>query len=209
MAVASQEMPTLDVGTGSTTQATYEIIERDILLIRNAFSYGKVLIDTALPLISLWRKAGIVGNDGAGYDTKTRRCAQLSLSGKDHPCLETFEAALCETIGAALGIYVKHNPFVLVTEDLGYSLVRYEIGDFFTTHADSRPGPTVHSGRRLSVLAYPNDDYEGGELNFPRQGFCHKPSAGDVVLFPSFYTHPHESRPVTKGRKFAITSWLY
>lgn len=193
----------------TTNFDSFEFIERDVLVIRHAFDYGEQLIETAQSLSNLWQTGDVASERPRGYDAQTRRCKQMLISGEAHPSLERFEAALFGTIGAALQLYVERNPFVLVTDDYGYHLVKYEVGDFFKPHADSRPGETVHSGRRVSILAYPNDGYEGGELNFVRHGVSIKPSAGSIVLFPSFFTHPHESAPITKGTKYTITGWLY
>jgi hypothetical protein len=43
------------------------------------------------------------------------------------------------------------------------------------------------------------DDYEGGELCFPRQDVNLKLSKGDIAFFPGGLTHPHYVNPTTKG----------
>jgi hypothetical protein len=43
------------------------------------------------------------------------------------------------------------------------------------------------------------DDYEGGDLSFPRQGEHIKLKKGDLVLFPGGLTHPHYVNPTTGG----------
>jgi len=53
-----------------------------------------------------------------------------------------------------------------------------------------------------------NGNFEGGELAFPRQKQIIKPLAGDVVLFPSNFTHPHASRTVEKGVKYSVVCWF-
>lgn len=44
-----------------------------------------------------------------------------------------------------------------------------------------------------------NDDFEGGELNFPLQDFKIKIKKGDVVFFLGGITHPHFVNAVSKG----------
>jgi hypothetical protein len=60
-------------------------------------------------------------------------------------------------------------------------------------HADGNEGDPGFSGtdRRfnLGVLIYLNDDYKGGEINFPDWGICIKPVTGDIVMFPCHYIH--------------------
>lgn len=58
----------------------------------------------------------------------------------------------------------------------------------------------------FSITFYPNDDYEGGELNFPEIGISVKPKAGSVIVYPS--KHIHESLPVTRGEKY-VTNYVY
>ena len=54
-----------------------------------------------------------------------------------------------------------------------------------------------------------NDGYEGGGLQFPRQGFSNeKMEIGTLLVWPSLVTHPHRSSPVTRGVKYALTIWF-
>jgi predicted 2-oxoglutarate/Fe(II)-dependent dioxygenase YbiX len=53
-----------------------------------------------------------------------------------------------------------------------------------------------------------NDDYEGAELSFPRQGVSNAGLAvGELVAWPSLVTHPHESLPIRSGVKYSLTIW--
>jgi prolyl 4-hydroxylase len=63
--------------------------------------------------------------------------------------------------------------------------------------------------RDISLLGYLNDDFNGGEMFFDRQNIKIPPQKGSAIVFPAYYTHPHQSLPVTRGRKYSWTSWLY
>lgn len=53
-----------------------------------------------------------------------------------------------------------------------------------------------------------NDDYIGAELHFPRQKFLNKDvEVGDLILWPSQVSHPHESLPIHKGTKYSLVLW--
>ena len=53
-----------------------------------------------------------------------------------------------------------------------------------------------------------NDDYEGGILEFPRQGITNKDiPVGKCILFPGQVTHGHSSSLLTKGTKYSLTIW--
>ena len=53
-----------------------------------------------------------------------------------------------------------------------------------------------------------NDDYEGGELYFPRQRFSNQNiPVGKCILFPSQVTHGHSSIKLLSGTKYSMTIW--
>lgn len=97
----------------------------------------------------------------------------------------------------------KHNIYQLSHEE-GYNFLKYSSGQEYKAHAD---GSTA-SARAVSVIAYLNDDYEGGELEFVNFGLKIKPKAGSLFLFPSNYPYAHIAHPVTSGTKYAIVTWL-
>jgi hypothetical protein len=54
--------------------------------------------------------------------------------------------------------------------------------------------------RSLGVLIYLNSPAEGGELLFPLQKKMIKPESGKLVIFPSFFSHPHMVLPTSEDR---------
>jgi hypothetical protein len=68
-------------------------------------------------------------------------------------------------------------------------------GEFFGMHSDD----SFATPRTTSMVYYPNDDYEGGELDFIHFGVKIKPKAGQLFLFPSGYSYEHKVHPVTGG----------
>jgi hypothetical protein len=87
--------------------------------------------------------------------------------------------------------------------------LRYDKNGHFSTHVDtftkSYKDPNC---RKLTVLLFLNDDFDGGKffmLNgsekiYPRQHI------GDVVVFPSFLMHGVE--PVTRGIRRTVVTWM-
>jgi Rps23 Pro-64 3,4-dihydroxylase Tpa1-like proline 4-hydroxylase len=86
----------------------------------------------------------------------------------------------------------------------GYGLLRYSGGEHYGRHYDGG----TESSRSISVLIYLNDDYEGGEIEFPNFNIKIKPKAGMLMLFPSNYAYAHIAHPVTSGTKYVIATWL-
>lgn len=84
------------------------------------------------------------------------------------------------------------------------NFIKYGEGQHFQEHCDH--GFSYNS--TVSLVGYPNDDYEGGELYFRLQNLKIKPKAGDLYIFPSSFTHPHRAMPVTKGIKYSIVTML-
>ena len=61
----------------------------------------------------------------------------------------------------------------------------------------------------ISVVAYLNDDYQGGELYFPNQNIKIKPEPGSIVVFPSIAPYFHASLPIVSGVKYMIPGFWY
>ncbi len=96
------------------------------------------------------------------------------------------------------------------------SILRYRPGQFYQRHVDN---VLLHSRRMelaqgiptrdVGIVGYLNDDFTGGETYFDRQQVMVKPQTGAVVVFPAYYTHPHQALPVQSGVKYAMTTWLF
>lgn len=83
-----------------------------------------------------------------------------------------------------------------------FNFVKYEgAGSHFNIHADH--GPAYNA--TVSAVIYINDDYEGGDLKFPRlDNLVYKPKAGDIAVFPSNYIYEHASLPMQSGTKYCV-----
>jgi len=86
-----------------------------------------------------------------------------------------------------------------------HSILKYGVGQYFVNHVDDYfEGP-----RRMSHVHYLNEDYTGGEIEFPRFGIVYKPKANESIFFPSGYVYNHSVNPVITGTRYAVVSWLY
>lgn len=77
-------------------------------------------------------------------------------------------------------------------------------GEFFGMHSDD----SFATPRTTSMVYYPNDDYEGGELEFIHFGVTVKPKAGQLFLFPSAYNLEHKVNPITSGERITMVSFF-
>lgn len=83
-----------------------------------------------------------------------------------------------------------------------FNFVKYEgEGTHFDIHADHGPAYVC----TVSAVIYLNDDYEGGEIYFPRlDNKVIKPEYGDIAIFPSNYIYEHASLPIKSGTKYCV-----
>jgi len=124
--------------------------------------------------------------------------------------------------------YAEEDQYDATRHSMAESLqvVRYEPGQEYTAHHDfvypsirHRYQPT----RYATLLLYLNDDYDGGETNFPRainptnhDGITVTPRQGKAVLFYNILPDgnvddlsQHRSLPVTKGEKWLANLWIW
>lgn len=57
---------------------------------------------------------------------------------------------------------------------------------------------------RSSTLYYPNEDYVGGEIQFPRFNIEIKPVKDQIIIFPACYAYDHLVLPITSGTRYLI-----
>ena len=96
------------------------------------------------------------------------------------------------------------------------SILRYSPGQRYKRHVDNllleSRFQEVANGiptRDISVLGCLSDDFTGGEILFDRQNLKLKLDAGNVLVFPAYYTHPYQTVPVRRGRQYSFASWLF
>ena len=66
-----------------------------------------------------------------------------------------------------------------------------------------------HDVAQVSASIKLNDDYQGAELEFPRQNFSNREmKIGEMIVWPSLVTHPHRSAPILSGVKYSATVWF-
>lgn len=59
----------------------------------------------------------------------------------------------------------------------------------------------------VSMLMYPNSDYEGGQITFPDYDLVIKPKPGDFIMFPGNNDYRHTVEMVTDGVRYTMPSW--
>lgn len=87
----------------------------------------------------------------------------------------------------------------------------YGLRDAFVTRytVDTQTSLSLHTDASLVTGSVRlNDNYTGGLLNFPRQGWNNADvPVGRCLLFPGQLTHGHESTTLQSGVKYSLTIW--
>lgn len=104
--------------------------------------------------------------------------------------------------------YKTDFPLFSVGRTTDFRINKYGKGGFMSRHVDN-----IHHSHgqqygypQVSALLYLNDDYDGGEFYVADKKFC--PIKGSAIIFPSNFMFPHEAKPVTKGTRWSIVTWL-
>ena len=146
-----------------------------------------------------------------GEDLNVRSCQTIGISfssiiEKNKKTRQKLDQELFTCAAKAIQEYNKQfmDYVNIIEQDSGYDLLKYETGQFFTTHTDSfkdRP-------RTVSCSFALNDDYEGGEFAFFNRELVYRLKKGSCIMFPSNFMYPHEIMPVTSGTRYAIVTWF-
>lgn len=162
-----------------------------------------------------WNTAQIVNEDlGSTVNTKIRNTDTIEIPYKDFSkyklrenISEKFYVDIRNTFFKNFDIIEKDYLSMYKIENdwhYNYAILKYGIGQEYTNHIDDHK---MHH-RRVSFLYYLNDNYSGGEINFPRFNITFKPKANQAIIFPSTYVYNHFVSPVVKGERYVVVSWI-
>jgi Rps23 Pro-64 3,4-dihydroxylase Tpa1-like proline 4-hydroxylase len=84
-------------------------------------------------------------------------------------------------------------------------VAKWEPGQKLELHVDDL-GRTSYN--HMASLIYLNDDYEGGEIEFPTHNVSLKLSAGSLIMFPGNEHYPHEVKPILSGYRYTMPLWF-
>lgn len=86
--------------------------------------------------------------------------------------------------------------------------LKYDVEGHYCAHVDTFMQPNNTETRKLTILVFLNEDFEGGRffLQNGHEKIYPPQSLGTCLVFPSFVLHGVE--PVTKGTRRSIVTWL-
>jgi len=153
-----------------------------------------------------WERAGTIG-EGINQSARTNMLMNISgyAESVNSSAMQNIHNQFYIMILASLIPYANRYGIqdMLFPED--FQLLKYSGGQHYKPHSD---GGTSFVPRQVTALCYLNDDYEGGELEFPYFGIKLKPQKGMLVMFPSNFAYAHAALPVTEGVKYSLVTWM-
>lgn len=148
-------------------------------------------------------KAAVLGLDGQPRMDGVRDAECCSIP---HLAEDLVVQAVNRTIAAATGTRPGWGEPI--------NILRYHPGQQYKPHHDGTGEDNV-SVRNLTALVWLNEDYEGGETDFPKINVRVRGGVGDMLVFRNVRDNGafdermiHAGLPVTSGVKWMASRWI-
>jgi len=155
----------------------------------------------------------VFGRDAVGPQASaTRANTAFEIPFMDNTLVvQMARLRLAATIGVPLGALEPSQ------------ILHYDVGEAFTEHHDylypddpGRAAEIAAQGQRVATfLIYLNDDYDGGETDFPKLGLKHRGRAGSALYFANLGADGagdprtlHAGRAPMRGEKWLFSQWV-
>ena len=148
------------------------------------------------------------------FDNDRKSFTELNIEGKEEfkDIKETYIRVLRQNLQhfmKEVNIENHHFPPIIDMENIRIKKYTDNGKDVFKNHVDVLRSQGPSSKRFLVFIMYLSDVDEGGETSIPRYNIKCKPKAGRLLMFPPFWTHPHQGEKVIKGTKYQIMTYLH
>ena len=148
------------------------------------------------------------------FDNDRKSFTELNIEGKEEfkDIKETYIRVLRQNLQhfmKEVNIENHHFPPIIDMENIRIKKYTDNGKDVFKNHVDVLRSQGPSSKRFLVFIMYLADVEEGGETSIPRYNIKCKPKAGRLLMFPPFWTHPHQGEKVIKGTKYQIMTYLH
>ena len=144
------------------------------------------------------------------HHTRTNTATMFNLLETDLVCV-----LLQNRMSACLGTPFRHLEAMTVLHyDEGEEITEHF--DFIDPNVPDYPREIQQKGQRIvTFLVYLNDDYDGGETEFPRLAVSHKGVRGEGLFFVNSLRDGsadlrtlHAGRPPTRGDKWIVSQFV-
>lgn len=142
-------------------------------------------------------------------DTSAKNSTDLTVdfNKMNDSCLFEMHHHLCEQIKTYKKKFSFLNELSNWKLDEKFNIIRYNPQEaFYALHCEHGPG--ICSTRIMAWMIYLNNVKNSGETYFPYQRKRFKPRQGDILIWPAFWTHPHQGIPSKTEIKYIATGWI-
>jgi hypothetical protein len=171
--------------------------------------------ESAQQLYGLIHNACFMGWEMAKYGDENlvpveTRPDNFWLYGKHEQChhvdpITRLSKSLFSGIDAVVSHYSSAFNTKPVHSEKVITLLRTRVGQSMTSHTDAQP----HLHRVITATCYFNDDYDGGEFVFVNFDHRIKPTAGQILIFPSNYLFEHRVEKVKAGVRYSMNRFYF
>jgi hypothetical protein len=159
-------------------------------------------------------KRALVYDSAYGGDIEDRMRTNTA-AGFDLMSADLVQVALQYRMAASVGLPIANME--------GPTVLHYEVGEEITNHYDFLNPQSANyedevrrrGERIITFLVYLNDDYGGGNTDFPELGISHKGKRGEGLLFVNALPNGspdvrmvHAGRPPTNGEKWIVSQFI-
>jgi hypothetical protein len=148
-------------------------------------------------------KSGVLINSTQNLHSKSRECFEKFHEHDSHEIVTTVLNKCSKIVKKPVNFFERVH------------IVKYKTGGYYNCHQDATrmmPG----YDRTYTIIIYLNDEYEGGETNFPLLNKSYKLSKGDALFFHNYNTDlsytslsTHEACIVKSGEKYVANFWIH
>lgn len=102
------------------------------------------------------------------------------------------------------------TPYLRYDKDCGYQLRKnYGKTQLHSDSVNCNQSKSRDYIRTLSMIINLNENYTGGVYKFPLQNIECKLKKGSVIIFPPYWTHPHEVSSINDNEsRYSIITWI-
>lgn len=150
------------------------------------------------------------GSLGEGdVDKKRKHCTEMYLDIRD---IFKSDPDFARSFSNATSTYIQRYPYLNKIwpwqVDNCCKLQKYNPGEcYWVTHMENEGVPDFNR-RILTWMIYLNDVEVGGGTEWPQHNFLTKCRAGDIVIWPAYFTHRHHGLVAPLETKYILTGWF-
>jgi Rps23 Pro-64 3,4-dihydroxylase Tpa1-like proline 4-hydroxylase len=136
----------------------------------------------------------------AAYGDWTKQMLWLQLN----PHLFAKAQNLVESINSRCIHIINDHYQTNYSLDPLYNIYKFRDGDYMKEHHDSGLSPDI----RYGAVVYLNDNFDGGEIYYPKANLEIKPIARSLVVHPAGMIYRHGVRTVRNGERFSLAGFV-